>query len=411
MKPESDCAFGPYITALESSCSQMIHLDANASFGTLPGLTDEVCERLGSFCNPSAVHQLGQRARSLVEEARDEVLALVGAGPGDQLVFTSGATESNNMAVAHVALKALAEQRQALTALVCSQVEHPAMQEPMAFWESFGFQKVGIPVQVLRAESDSVIVDCLPPETGLVSLMGANNESGEVFPVGDHFEEIRSAFPGAVLHSDVVQLLGKQELRWTTLNCDLASLSAHKIGGFSGCGGLLMRPGFSVEPWVKGGPQEQRRRAGTENLPGIVSFGIAARRARKELAQRRDSMLRGRDFLEATLGALPDFRINFRQAPQRLPNTVSITVPGVRADDLVVSMDLQGVAISSGAACASGKPQASHVLTSYGLTQQEAKSTIRLSLTGAEDRGDLEFVVSRLREAVERIKNVAYPSC
>jgi cysteine desulfurase len=389
----------------------MIHLDANASFGTLPGLTDEVCERLGSFSNPSAVHRLGQRARSLVEEARAEVLELVGARAGDQLVFTSGATESNNMAVAQVALKALQEQRQNATALVCSQVEHPAIQEPMAFWEGYGFQTIGIPVEVVSAESERGVVDLLPPETGFVSLMAANNESGEVFPVGSHFEYIREALPGAVLHSDIVQLVGKQDLHWTTLNCDLASLSAHKIGGFSGCGALLVRAGVSADPWVRGGPQEQRRRAGTENLPGIVSFGIAARRTRKELVQRRESMLRGREFLETTLGALPEFRINFREVPQRLPNTSSITVPGVRADDLVVSMDLQGVAISSGAACASGKPQASHVLTAYGLTPQEAKSTIRLSLTGREVQEDLDFVVDRLIQAVKRIKRVASVSC
>lgn len=378
----------------------MLNFDANASYGISPDLHQEVVEALGPFCNPSAVHRGGQKARALLEEARCSVKELVGAGGNDTLIFTSGATEANNsIAYGVVARELNPDQGELLYGIA----EHASMVIPLEWYARRGWATRAVSPLELRQGN---IAD-VSPTTVLAAFMAANNESGEIFDVAPLFRNIKEVAPRCHAHCDMVQVLGKVPGSWHTLGADSGSMSGHKIGSYPGVGALVLRPDVVLESFIMGGPQELRHRAGTENLPGIVSFGLMARRLirsegerirkmhgiTQELADRLSSEQRG-------------VRINFADVKTRLPNTLSITVFGVPADDLVVAMDIQGIAVSSGAACASGKPGGSHVLKAYGFPESEVRETIRVSITGNESAGDIERFMKVFGDVVTRMRKV-----
>jgi len=395
----------PYRVIPREFSGSLLNLDANASYGIAPELHDKVAQSLGTFCNPSAVHRGGQKARALLEEARCNLMALIGADADDTLVFTSGATEANNSALHGVVSRSTFQKG---GQLLYGLAEHASMVIPLQWYAQRGWSVMGVSPVQLRTGS---IAD-ISPDTVLAAFMGANNESGEIFDVATLFRAVKEVAPQCHAHCDMVQLLGKVPGSWRDLGADSASMSGHKIGSYPGVGALVLRAHVHLEPLILGGPQELRYRAGTENLPGIVSFGLMARRIVDSGAERIRRMSRVTQELATRLsdvrfsGEQPGIRINFGEVKNRLPNTLSITVFGVSADDLVVALDIQGIAVSSGAACASGKPGGSHVLKAYGFPESEVRETIRLSATGNESEGDIERFIKIFGDVVTRMRKV-----
>lgn len=310
--------------------------------------------------NPSSVHGFGRRARRALEQARDDVAAMVDADPAG-VIFTASGTEADNLALcgfpSHLP--------------VVSAIEHPAVLNARGDAERLAVDGNGV---VDLAALDALLVEIGP---AIVSIMLANNETGVIQPVAEA-AGIAHAH-GALIHCDAVQAPGRMAVSMTALGVDLMTLSAHKIGGPVGAAALILAPGIELAPLLRGGGQERGRRAGTENVAAIAGFGAAARLVGVDLAQANQVRAR-RDWFEAAiLAEVPDAVI-FGRAAERLPNTSCISMPGVDAETQLIAFDLAGIAVSSGSACSSGKVAASHVLSAMGVAPERAGSAIRVSL-------------------------------
>lgn len=386
------------------SFKSFINLDANATYGLLPELYENLKALFPNLLNPNSVHQGGQAARAIIEKAREEIAALIGTAPGDRIIFTSGATESNNLALYAPFLWAdeATRSRGAPWSLLGTALEHPSVLGPAQALRQKGVELRLLGPRETRSLRD--FVEACSEDTRLVSLMYANNESGEIFDVPSIAKAIKEKFPNTIFHTDAVQALGKFPLSFRNTNADLMSLSAHKIGGLMGAGALIVREGINLEPLLRGGPQEERLRAGTENLLGIASFGLAAKHVRENLAARIASMRKGRDFLLHEIKRVFSDVSTTSNLERVLPNTLSIQIPGVRADDLVVAADTQGVLISYGAACSSGKQDPSHVFLAMGYSEEEAKEIVRISLKAEYEAGELEHAASVLISCIQRMR-------
>jgi cysteine desulfurase len=374
--------------------NQRSYLDYNATAPLRVEVREAVIEALSLYGNPSSVHAEGRAARAAIETARAKVARLANARPED-VIFTSGGTEANALALA----------AQAGEAWHCymSAVEHPSVLSGGRFYRE---TTTTIPVT-----SDGVMdLNGLTRELEkhrpggwrpFVSLMAANNETGAIQPVPDAAKIVHEA--GGLLHSDAVQAAGRVPLDLSALGTDMLSLSAHKIGGPKGVGALVLRERVSVEPLIKGGGQERRRRAGTENVAGIVGFGVAADLAAADLAKTAE-IAKLRDELETrALAMAPDAVVLSARVP-RLPNTTCLAVPGAKAETLVIGLDLAGVAVSSGSACSSGKVETSHVLSAMGVQPELAQGAIRVSLGFATSNTDIQSFLRAFGELVKRLK-------
>jgi len=353
------------------------NLDVNATYGVEPEVLEYLKSVLPSCLNASSVHSAGQRARALMEAAREEILGLVGAA-GKRLVFTSGATESNNLLInSFICGKRFQERK---NHIVISSVEHPSILEPaQRFAQMGGNLSMVVPSENGKFNSDDFINAC-HSETNLVSCMLANNETGDLLPVKEISSALQHNNIHTFMHCDAVQALGKMELNMSKLGVDCLSLSGHKIGALPGVGALIFKHELELSPLILGGPQEMHFRAGTENLPGIVSFGYMAAKLKKTLQADIGKMKKHRKIIFEILKiGIADLRLN-SFSDESLPNTLNLRIAGVRSDDLVVALDLKGICISSGAACASGKPQPSHVLLAMGLSEEQARQSIRISV-------------------------------
>ena len=342
-----------------------VYMDHNATTAVRPEARDAVALALALTGNPSSVHGSGRTARRLVEDARDAVAALVDAEPA-WVVFTSGGTEANNLALRVLPKRA---------PILCSAVEHASVLSVMDGIVEIPVDGDGVvdlgALEALLAGEDT---------PALVSVMLANNETGVLQPVADVAALAHEH--GALIHCDAVQAAGKMAIDFRTLGCDLMSLSAHKIGGPSGVGALVVTSGvegdLALIPMLRGGGQERGRRAGTENVPGIAGFGAAARAAREGLTDFA-RLGRWRERIENRLRQHADNRVYGFGVP-RLANTSCLTMPGVEAETQVIQLDLAGVAVSAGAACSSGKVEPSRVLAAMGVDANEAATAIRVSL-------------------------------
>lgn len=371
-------------------------VDANATYAPselLQGLVQRAWTRLG---NPSSLHRRGQRAKAAVEQARESVRALVGAGPKDQVVFTSGATEANNTVISSAAKVA--------THLVSSTIEHPCVLEPLRVAAQSEVEVSLIPpTPDGQVPVDSVIA-ALTEKTGLVSIMAANNETGVVNDIAAIANAIRRVAPQALFHTDAAQVVGKVCLTFAQLGVDFLTLSGHKLGALTGIGALVIRDGVHLTPFIRGGPQEAKLRGGTENVLGIISLGAAADTILEEGSERSRAMQSVRDTFEQELfRSLPGCQVN-GGAVARLPNTSNIFISGARADDLLVALDLEGIYVSSGAACSSGKPEPSHVLSAMGQSEERVRSSVRFSFR-ADQKPELgEAVAKKVAQNVLRIR-------
>jgi len=373
------------------------YLDHNAITPVRPQAEAAVLRALRAFGNPSSVHAAGREARAVLDEARGRVAAALRVHPRD-VVFTSGATESATLAI-RGALAAAPEGR---TGLVVTAVEHPCVLDLAR-----DLSLHGTPVQVVPVDRDGVVDlealgNAVGPETALVCCMLANNETGVVEPVAEAADVAHAA--GALLLCDVVQAAGKIPVDLPALRVDLAAVTSQKFGGPRGAGALWIAPGVRLAP-IAGGHQERGRRAGTENLPGVAGMGAALEAAVAALPAEGERLRGLRDRLASgLLAALPGARVNGAGA-QRLPNTLSVTFPGADGEALLMSLDLEGICASAGAACTSGSTTPSHVLSAMGLTVNEARATLRLSLGWSSTDADVEHALRVMPPIVRRVRD------
>ncbi len=347
------------------------YLDWNATAPLRPEAIAAMSAALAHCGNPSSVHRSGRAARRHIERAREAVASLIGAAP-DGVIFVSGGTEAN-----HLALLGSGRERILVSAVEHNSVLHAAPAAERIPVDPSGLLDLAVLDAMLRAD----------PRPALVSIMLANNETGIIQPIA-RIGAIAHA-NGALFHCDAVQAAGKIPLNAAAVDADLVSLSAHKLGGPPGIGALVVIGGAEPNPLMRGGGQEHGRRAGTENLPGIAGFAAAAEAAAAGLAE-YERVRRMRDLVEtAALAAAPDAQVIGTDAP-RLPNTTALALPGVAAETQVIALDLDGVMVSAGAACSSGKVGPSHVLEAMGLPPGVAGATIRVSLGWTTTEADID---------------------
>lgn len=360
--------------------SAVAYLDHNATSPLRPAAFDAMVEAMRVGGNPSSVHAAGRKARAIVDKARREVASLVGASPAET-IFTSGGTEANNLA-----LSGAGRRRVLVSAVEHDSVRRAAPQAETLPVDGEGVVDLGALEGALAAS----------PEPALVSVMLANNETGVLQPIGEVVRLARAA--GALVHCDAVQGAGKVPIDLRELGVDYLSVSAHKLGGPTGVGALIVRKAAPLVPDRRGGGQESNRRAGTENVAGIAGFAAAAQAAGDGL-----DVVEMRDRLELALVQIaPGGRIYGANAP-RLGNTTCISMPGVPAETQVMALDLAGVCISAGAACSSGKVQQSPVLTAMGVPDAEAASAIRVSLGWNSETGDIERLITAWQSLYIRV--------
>ena len=366
-----------------------IYLDHNA---TTP-LDSRVMEAMlpymtGPYGNPSSVHRYGRAARQAVDSAREQVAALVGA-QASQVVFTSGGTEANNLA-----LKGVAALHPGARVLV-SAIEHSAAMEPADRLNQQGWRVSRIPVTPHGVVDTAALEELLRGEPpSVVAVMMANNETGALQDVAAVARKVRAA--GSVFFCDAVQAAGKIPVDFTGSGIQLMSLSAHKIYGPKGVGALVRDAAVELLPQIDGGGQEKALRGGTENVAAIAGFGVAAELARQELAERAQHTRALRDRLEAGLRQMPGIVI-FAERTERLPNTVQFGVPGFESETLLMALDRKGIAVSSGSACHSGKTEPSHVLTAMGVQHDLALSAVRVSFGRQNTAAEVDRFLEVLR--------------
>ncbi len=373
---------------------QRIYLDHNATTPLDPRVLDAMLPVLrDDFGNASSLHHFGQRARAALEDARAEVAALLMASPAE-IVFTGSGTEADNLALRGLALASREPRRKVLH----STIEHHAVLN-----SARALAANGLPVEAVRVGEDGVLdLDALAArvddDTAVVAVMLANNETGVLQPIADVVRIARRR--GALVHCDAVQAAGKLPLDVRSLEVDTLALSAHKLHGPKGTGALWVRRGLKLEALVHGGSQERNRRAGTENVAGIVGFGRAAAIAKDELGATPARMALLRDDLEARLLAIPGARVN--GTGTRVPNTTNISFDGCEAESLLLALDLAGVAVSTGAACAAGAIEPSHVLRAMGLPLARVQASLRFSLGRTSTAEELPRAAAAVADAVER---------
>jgi len=378
-----------------------IYLDHNAGAPLRTEARTAMLDVLaGPPANPSSPHREGARARRLLEEARAAVAALLAAKPGE-IVFTSGATEANNLALRGV-LGAAGDRR----GLVVTAIEHASVLETARALAQEGAELRVIPVDGEGRVDVPVVLAACDGGTALVSVGLANGEIGTEAPVGAIAAALRGR--GIVLHTDAAQMAGRGRLDVGALGVDLLSLSSHKLGGPAGVGALWVRSGTRLRPLLTGGPQERERRAGTEPVAAIAGFGAAARAAHAELATAPARMAALRDRLwEALCTSLPDVVRHGPSRDPRLPNTLNVGFPGCAGESLLVLLDLAGVAVSLGSACAAGSPEPSHVLRAIGLDADAARGGLRFSLGPDTTEAEIDAVVDLLPRLVRQVRSEA----
>ena len=374
-----------------------VYLDHNATTPLAPAALETVVAVLrGEFGNASSVHAFGQTAKSRIDGARAAVAELIGARP-QEIVFTSGGTEADNLAIRGVA-EAAGPRRH----LVASAIEHEAVLNTVKALGKRGWATTLLPVDRRGIVSPEALEAALTPETALVSIMHANNEVGTIQPVAELAALARRR--GAVFHTDAVQAIGKIPVAVERLGVDLLSLSAHKFNGPQGAGALWVRRGRRLVAAATGGGQERRRRAGTENVAAIAGLGAAARVARARLEAGLDDVAALRDRLEAgILAEVPGADVNGDPA-RRVPNTTNISFDGVEAESLLIALDIEGVAVSTGSACSSGTLEPSHVLRAMGLSARRTQNSIRFSLGLGNSAEQIDRVVEIMPRVVDKLR-------
>lgn len=375
-----------------------VYLDNNATTPVLPEILDAMRPYfLEHFGNASSIHHHGQETRAAVEHARESVAQLVGCRPSE-IVFTCGGTEGDNFAISGLARQG--------DHIVTSTIEHHAVLNTCKHLESTGVEVTYVPVDGNGAVDPDDIKRALRPNTRLISIMMANNETGVLQQV----EEIGkvAAEADVYFHTDAVQAAGKVPLDVTRIGCDLLSISGHKMHAPQGVGALYVRKGTLLQPLFHGGRHERSRRAGTENVPGIVALGKAAELAKQGFENGEVARIAAlRDQIEQTIiDQVETVGVNSGGAP-RVPNTTNIHFDHIEGEALVIALDLKGLALSTGAACSSGALEPSHVLIAMGLRPDQARASLRFSLGKQNTKEDVEFALGLIPSTVARLRELS----
>jgi cysteine desulfurase len=372
---------------------QRFYFDHNATTPVSPEVLEAILPVMTEvYGNASSIHHFGQTARKMLDAARKQVAGMLGTEP-QEIVFTSGGTEADNLAIFGVGSRRGCH-------VVTTTFEHPAV-----LVAAGQLDHTLVPVNGSGIVDPDAIRRALRPETKIISVMHANNEVGTIQPIAEIARIAAEA--GVVMHSDGVQSAGKISVNVAELGVGLYTISGHKIGAPKGVGALYVRKGTALKPMMFGGRHERERRAGTENVAGIVALGRAAEwiADNADAENRRQGALR--DHLEQSiLDRIPDTRVNGAGSP-RVPNTTNIRFDGIDSDALLIALDLKGFAVSSGAACSSGAPEPSHVLLAMGLSRQEARSSIRFSLGRSNTIGQVDALVEALVDSVAHLRKLA----
>jgi len=377
-----------------------IYFDNNATTKVAEEVLEEIrplfCDLYG---NPSSMHTFGGQIGHRIRQAREQVAALLGCEPSE-IIFTSGGTESDNTAIKGT-LAAVPNKRTVIT----TRVEHPAVLTVCRDLENHGYKVVELSVDRQGRLDLAELEDRLDDDTALVTIMYANNETGVIFPIERIAELVASK--GAVLHTDAVQAVGKIPLNLSKSSIDLLSLSGHKLHGPKGIGVLYVRKGTRLSPFMLGGHQEAGRRAGTENVPGIVGLGKACELAADSLEEENSKVKYLRDKLEVSiLAKCPDCRLN-GDADNRLPNTCNISFEYIEGEAILLMLDKYGICASSGSACTSGSLEPSHVLRAMGVPFTAAHGSIRFSLSRYSTEEEVDYTIEKLPAIINQLRQLS----
>ena len=376
----------------------MIYLDNAATTAVAPEVVEAMLpyyeERYG---NPSAVYDFGNKNKNAIENVRSEIAETIGAKP-EEIYFTAGGSEADNWAI-KAAAESLGHRG---NHIITSKIEHHAVLKTCAYLEQNGYEVTYLDVDVNGMVRPEQLYRAIRPTTILISIMTANNEIGTIEPVA-RLGSIAGRH-GICFHTDAVQAYGQIPLHVNTMHVDMLSASAHKFNGPKGVGFLYIREGRRIPPFVHGGDQERKNRAGTENVPGIVGMGVAAKMACQTMAERQEKESRLRDYLiYSVLKEVPLARLN-GDWKRRLPNNADFCFEYVDGASLLVMLDMDGICASAGSACTSGQKEPSHVLTAIGVPESLARGSLRLTLGANTTREDIDFVVEKLKNNIQTLR-------
>ena len=377
-----------------------IYLDNNATTAVAPEVRDAILPYLSDlYGNPSSMHTFGGQVGDAVEAARENLANLLGASP-DEILFTSCGSESDNAAI-WSAVQTQPEKRH----LVTTRVEHPAVLNVIQHWERHGYRVTYLGVDNKGRLDMDEYAQALSEDTALVSIMCANNEVGNIYPIQRMSEMAHEK--GILFHTDAVQTVGKTPIDLGHLPVDMLSLSGHKLHAPKGIGALYIRKGVRFRPFMRGGHQERGRRAGTENVPYIIGMGVAAQLALDHMQEERVQVALLRDKLEAgILERIPDSMVN-GDIENRLPNTSNISFKNVEGEAILLMLDRLGICASSGSACTSGSLEPSHVLRAMGVPFNYAHGSVRLSLSRYTTDEDVDFVIGHFPQVIETLRAIS----
>lgn len=379
--------------------NRLVYMDNGA---TTP-VREEVLEAMlpflqGQYGNPSSLHTQGREVRRAVDEAREKTACVLGAD-STEIFFTSGGTESNNLA-----LRGTARKRASAGHIITSGIEHHAVLEVCHDLENEGYRVTYLPVDRFGRIDPAAVEAAIAPDTFLISIMAANNEVGTLQPILEIGTLAREH--GVLFHTDAVQVVGQLPVNVNDLPIDFLSLSAHKFNGPKGVGALYKRKGVKITPLYRGGSQERKLRPGTENVPGIIGLGQALELAAEEIPHKIEYLTALRDQLIEGLLKIEDVILN-GHPQERLPGNINVSFKYIEGESILLSLDLQGIAASSGSACSSGSLEPSHVLSAIGLDHQTAHGSIRFSLGRYNNEADVEYVLEKITPIVEKLRQIS----
>ena len=381
--------------------SMRVYFDHNATTPVDPAVAEAMIAVLrDEFGNPSSVHHFGQRAKARLDDARSAVAGLIG-GEASEVVFTSGGTEADNFALRGVAEALEPTGRRHL---IASGIEHEAVLTTLKALARRGWTTTLLPVDATGIVQPAALEAALTDGTAIVSVMHANNEIGTIQPIAELARLAHAR--GVLFHTDAVQSVAKIPVDVRALGVDLLSLSAHKFNGPKGAGALWIRRGTRIGAILTGGKHERNRRAGTENVPAIAGLGVAAQLAARKLTDEGQRLAALRDRIEQSiLELVPGTAVNgAREA--RVPNTTNISFEGVEAESLLIALDLEGIAVSTGSACSSGTLEPSHVLRAMGLASHRTQNSIRISLGAGNTDRDVDLLLAKLPGIVNKLRSL-----
>ena len=382
-----------------------IYLDYNATTPVDPAVLEEVVNTLKNYQgNPSSVYEEGRSARILIEDSRDLVKSFLDAGNSGEVIFTSSGSESINLAITGSVYAYMKNNKKKVPHIITSTVEHHAVLNTFKFLESIGIETTYVGVNEFGMIDIEEITGAIRENTSLVSIMGANNETGTLFPIKQIFEEVKKIKEDVICHSDLVQVIGKAHFSLKDVPLDMCSFSGHKFYALKGCGALYVKKGVNIEPIIHGGHQERGLRAGTENIAGIVSIakGMSIlKNIMNEEAARINSL--GSIFHDKLFYGIEGIKLNGNPV-NRLKNTLNVSFDGVKSETLLFNLDLYGISASAGSACNAGTVSLSHVLKAHGYDAKRIESAIRFSIGRYTTEDDIDYAVSAIKKGVLKLR-------